>query len=257
MTSRHAKAGIEFPVFQAIGILESCFQEKFGTPRQPHLVPGSRAKLRIYPQYSPGHSLAGLSAFSHVWLISWFHLNTNKTFHPKIHPPRLRGGKIGVFASRSPHRPNPLGLSLAKLERIEGDTVFLSGIDLINGTPILDIKPYLPFSDAAQHPLSGWVPDNAFPELKVVFSARALKDIGTEKPSDGPNLRGLISDTLRHDPRNMRDATQMKDGAELEFFLCDREVHFTVTGDTATISHVGIASKFEKKFRREKPADKR
>lgn len=253
MTLRHREAESGIPEFQAIGVLESCFREKFGTPRQPCLVPDSQARLRIYPQYFPGHSLAGLAEFSHVWLISWFHLNTNKTFHPKIHPPRLRGGKIGVFASRSPHRPNPLGLSLAKLERVDGDTLYLSGIDLINGTPILDVKPYLPFSDTAPAPLSGWVPDNAFPELKVEFSARALKDIGATAPSDGPNFRGLIAATLRHDPRNMRDATQMKDGAELEFFLCDREVHFTVAGNTAVVSRVETAVKFEKKFRRAKP----
>ena len=253
MTLEHEGPAAAVPEFRVIGILESCFREKFGTPRQPHLVPASSAKLRIYPQFFPGHSLEGLSEFSHVWLLSWFHLNTNKTFHPKIHPPRLRGGKIGVFASRSPHRPNPLGLSLAKLDRVEGDTLYLSGIDLINGTPILDVKPYLYFSDAAQAPSTGWVPSNSFPELKVTFSARALKDIGAAHPSDGPDLRGLIADTLRHDPRNMRDATQMKEGAELEFFLCGREVHFSVKDGTATVTRVETAIKFEKKFRREKP----
>jgi tRNA-Thr(GGU) m(6)t(6)A37 methyltransferase TsaA len=248
MTEPYDEPGEGFPQLQAIGVLESCFKEKFGTPRQPHLVAGSTAKLRVRARYNPEHSLAGLSEFSHVWLICWFHLNTNKSFHPKIHPPRLRGGKIGVFASRSPHRPNPIGLSLAKLEKVEGDTLYLSGIDLIDGTPILDVKPYLPFSDAAAAPLSGWVPDNAFPELEVVLSARALKD--TERAAD---LRGLIIAALRHDPRNRRDATQMKNGAELEFFLCDREVHFSVTGETATVSRVEAAVKFEKKFRRKKP----
>src|SRR3989338_8020306 len=122
----------EAPGLKIIGVLESCFQEKFGTPRQPHLVPGSFARLKIYPEYAPEHSLSGLSEFSHVWLLSWFHLATNKSFHPKIHPPRLKGGKIGVFASRSPHRPNPVGLSLTKLERVEKDTLYLSGIDLIS-----------------------------------------------------------------------------------------------------------------------------
>jgi tRNA-Thr(GGU) m(6)t(6)A37 methyltransferase TsaA len=247
MTSPDEKTGTKFPELQVIGVLESCFQEKFGTPRQPHLVPGSSGRLRIYPRYSPGHSLAGLARFSHVWLLSWFHLNTNKTFHPKIHPPRLKGGKIGVFASRSPHRPNPLGLSLAKLDRVEGDTLYLSGIDLINGTPILDVKPYLPFSDAAADPSSGWVPDSAFPELAVVFSPQARKDIDSADPSGKRGLKELISDTLRHDPRNRRDATQMKAGAELEFFLCDREVHFSVTGATASVSRVETAGKFEKK----------
>jgi len=246
MTTQHEEEG--FPRLQPIGVLESCFMEKFGTPRQPHLVPGSTARLRIYPRYSPAHSLAGLADFSHVWLIFWFHLNTNKSFHPKIHPPRMKGGKIGVFASRSPHRPNPLGLSLARLEKVEGDTLYLSGIDLINGTPILDIKPYLPFRDAAQAPQTGWIPDHAFPELEVVLAPRALAD--TE---GNCALRELITGALRHDPRNRRDATQMKEGAELEFFLCDREVHFSVRAGTATVSRVEAAKKFEKKFRRKKP----
>jgi tRNA-Thr(GGU) m(6)t(6)A37 methyltransferase TsaA len=253
MTKQGENEGQDFPQLQAIGVLESCFKEKFGTPRQAHLVPGSTARLRIHPRYNPGHSLAGLSEFSHVWLISWFHLNTNKSFHPKIHPPRMKGGKIGVFASRSPHRPNPLGLSLAKLEKIEGDTLYLSGIDLIHGTPILDIKPYLHFSDAAQSHQAGWVPDHAFPELKVVLSARALKDTQGAAPGEGEDLRNLIIGALKHDPRNRRDATQMKEGAELEFFLSDREVHFSVTGGTVTVSRVAAAVKFEKKFRRKKP----
>lgn len=253
MTAQHEKEGEDFPRLQPIGVLESCFKEKFGTPRQAHLVPCSTARLRIDPRYNPGHSLAGLSEFSHVWLISWFHLNTNKTFHPKIHPPRMKGGKIGVFASRSPHRPNPLGLSLAKLEKIEGDTLYLSGIDLIHGTPILDIKPYLHFSDAARAPQDGWLPDHAFPELKVVLSARAVKETEEAAPGDGAALRGLIIEALKHDPRNRRDATQMKEGAELEFFLCDREVHFSVSGGTATVSRIAPAVKFEKKFRRKKP----
>ena len=248
MTLPQDEPGNGFPQLQAIGVLESCFREKFGTPRQPHLVPASTARLRVLPRYNPEHSLAGLAEFSHVWLLSWFHLNTNKTFHPKIHPPRLKGGKIGVFASRSPHRPNPIGLSLAKLEKVEGDTLYLSGIDLIDGTPILDVKPYLPFSDSAAAPLAGWVPDNAFPELEVVLSPLALKDTGEK-----PGLRPLIIDALRHDPRNRRDATQMKEGAELEFFLTDREVHFLVAGETATVSRVEAAVKFEKKFRRKKP----
>lgn len=239
--------------FKIIGVLESCFQEKFGTPRQPHLVPGSFARLKIYPEYSPEHSLAGLAEFSHVWLLSWFHLATNKTFHPKIHPPRLKGGKIGVFASRSPHRPNPVGLSLTKLERVEKDTLYLSGIDLIDGTPILDVKPYLPISDLAANPLSGWVPHNAFPELNVEFLPGALKDAERADPSGLRAVPQLIAATLRHDPRNMRDRTQMKDGAALAFFMLNLEIKFSVTGGTATVTGVEAAVPFDKKFRRKKP----
>ncbi len=241
------------PGFKVIGVLESCFQEKFGTPRQPHLVPGSFARLKISPQYAPEHSLQGLSEFSHVWLLSWFHLATNKTFHPKIHPPRLKGGKIGVFATRSPHRPNPVGLSLTKLERVEKDTLYLSGIDLVNGTPILDVKPYLPISDIAANPLSGWVPFNAFPELKVAFCARALKDMESFAAPGARDLPRLIADTLRHDPRNVRDRTQMRDGAPLAFFMLNMEIKFSVSGGKATVLGVDAAVEFDKKFRRAKP----
>jgi len=241
------------PGLKIIGVLESCFQEKFGTPRQPHLAPGATARLRIYPQHSPQHSLCGLSEFSHIWLLSWFHLNTNKTFHPKIHPPRLKGATIGVFASRSPHRPNPVGLSLAKLERVEGDTLYLSGIDLVNGTPILDVKPYLSESDSAQCSRAGWAAANAFPELKVEFSQEALNNTAAADPGGKTGLARLIADTLRHDPRNARDRAQMKDGMDLGFFLWNHDVHFAVTGGTATVLRVETGAKFEKKFRREKP----
>jgi len=236
-----------------IGVLESCFQEKFGTPRQPLLVPGALAKLRVAPEFSPAHALTGLAGFSHVWLLSWLHLNTNKTFRPKIHPPRLKGGKIGVFASRSPHRPNPIGLSLAKLERVTADTLYLSGLDLITGTPILDIKPYLPFCDSAEGALSGWLPRNAFPELEVAFSARALADVARIEAAEKTGIRALIADTLRHDPRNMRDKTQMLEGTDMGFFLSNHDVHFSVTGSTATVLRVETGLKFEKKFRRKKP----
>lgn len=242
------------PGFRIIGLLESCFQEKFGTPRQPHLVPGSFARLKLYPEYAPEHSLQGLAEFSHVWLLSWFHLATNKTFHPKIHPPRLKGGKIGVFASRSPHRPNPVGLSLVKLVRVEKDTLYLSGIDLVDGTPILDVKPYLPISDIAANPVAGWVPHNAFPELAVEFAPRALKDLERLDAAGAPAMAALIADTLRHDPRNMRDRTQMRDGAALAFFMLNLEIKFSVTGDRAAVLGVDPAVKFDKKFRRSKPA---
>lgn len=226
------------PPLQIIGFLESCYQRKFGTPRQPQLAPSASARLRILPEFEPLHSLEGLEEFSHIWLLSWFHLNTNKMFHPKIHPPRLQGGKIGIFASRSPHRPNPIGLSLAKLERIEGDTIYLSGIDLISGTPVLDIKPYVAESDFAADSVAGWVGRAAFPELKIVFSEQALLEIESIDLSGKLNFKQLIADTLRHDPRNARDNTQMKDGRTLYFALWNHDVDFSVQGDTATVLRI-------------------
>jgi tRNA-Thr(GGU) m(6)t(6)A37 methyltransferase TsaA len=203
-----------------IGVLRSCFREKFGTPRQPHLVPGALATLKIARHYQPEQSLVGLSGFSHVWLISYFNLNTNKRFSAKVHPPRLQGDTIGLFASRSPHRPNAIGLSLARLIKIEKDTLYLSGIDLVDGTPILDIKPYIADSDRPAEFTSGWTTQKPFPTLGVQFSAKALADIdAAQKRLAVPGLGQLLTDILSQDVRNPRDKSQMKDGLELGFFM--------------------------------------
>lgn len=242
------------PPFKVIGTLRSCYQEKFATPRQPKLVPGAFATLRILPEFSPAHSLDGLAGFTHVWLVTWMHLTTSKAFLPKIHPPRLKGAKMGVFATRSPHRPNPLGLSLARLGKIEGDTLHLYGLDLVDGTPVLDIKPYLPDADYAPGAGAGWTAHAEFPRLGVEFSAQALADLAARYGERGEALRGVIADTLSHDPRNRRDKAQMTDGLDLGFFIAGHDVHFSVTGGTATVLRVDEGKNFVKKFRRTRPA---
>src|ERR1035437_3718113 len=212
-----------------IGTLKSCFREKFGTPRQPHLVPGATATLKIARQYQPEQSLVGLERFSHVWLLSYFHLNTNTRFSAKVHPPRLQGETIGLFASRSPHRPSPIGLSVARLVKVEGDTLHLACIDLVDGTPILDVKPYVPESDAFPDASAGWTKDAPFPSLKVAFEAQALEDIAVaEKRLKTKDLARLLADILSQDLRNPRDGSQLKDGIELCFFLHDFDAHYVV-----------------------------
>jgi len=156
---------------------------------------------------------------------------------------------MGIFATRSPHRPNPIGLSLAKLEKIEGDTIFLSGIDLVNGTPVLDVKPYLPLWDGAENARTGWAEENVFPELEVEFTEKAEEDI---KETGDVSLRSLISDTLRQDPRNRRDRSQMGENHELGFFISNHDIHFSVRGGKATVISVETGKTFVKKFRRGK-----
>jgi tRNA-Thr(GGU) m(6)t(6)A37 methyltransferase TsaA len=239
---------------RVLGHLRSCFREKFGTPRQPMLVPGATAKLTVAREFLPEHSLLGLERFSHVWLISYFHLNTNKTFRPKIHPPRLQGESIGIFASRSPHRPSPIGLSLARLVKIEGATMHLAGIDLVDGTPILDVKPYIPEWDIARRATPGWTKDTPFPTLKVAFAARALKDIAAaEKRLTTTGLKRLLRDILTQDLRNPRDRSQNVDGLELGFFLYDFDVHFSVQGGTVTVLSLITGTTMHKKERRTPP----
>uniref|UniRef100_A0A8C5WC27 tRNA (adenine(37)-N6)-methyltransferase n=1 Tax=Leptobrachium leishanense TaxID=445787 RepID=A0A8C5WC27_9ANUR len=128
-----------------IGYIESCFKTKNGTPRQPSVCSLSRACLRISKSVfnNPEHSLMGLEEFSHVWVLFVFHKNGRLSCKAKVQPPRLNGAKTGVFSTRSPHRPNAIGLTLARLEKVEGGTLYLSGIDMIQGTPVLDIKPYI------------------------------------------------------------------------------------------------------------------
>ncbi len=135
-----------------IGHVESCYKDKFGTPRQPGLVPLAQGKIWIDSKWQPEISLQGLQGFSYVWVVFLFHQNTNSRFHAKVHPPRLGGDSVGVFATRSPHRPNPIGLSLLKLESVQSDHIVVSGLDLVEGTPVLDIKPYLVDIESVTHP---------------------------------------------------------------------------------------------------------
>ncbi|XP_061684601.1 tRNA (adenine(37)-N6)-methyltransferase isoform X2 [Syngnathoides biaculeatus] len=133
-----------------IGYIHSCFSEKNGTPRQPTVCGPSRGELRLQRSVfnNPEHALGGLEHFSHIWIIFLFHKNGHLSHKAKVKPPRLNGEKVGLYATRSPHRPNALGLTLAKLDKIVGDTIHLSDIDMIAGTPVLDIKPYIPDYDS-------------------------------------------------------------------------------------------------------------
>ncbi len=239
---------------QIVGNLRSCFREKFGTPRQPLLVPGATASLTVRKEFLPEHSLIGLERFSHVWLISYFHLNTNKTFRPKVHPPRLRGETIGVFASRAPHRPSPVGLSLARLVKVDGPTLHLAGIDLVDGTPILDVKPYIPDWDSVPNASPGWLAGAPFPTLKVRFAARALEDVAAaQRRLKVSGLKRLLRDVLSQDLRNPRDKSQNRDGLELGFFLYDFDTMFSVRGRTATVLRLDTGAEMHKKARREPP----
>jgi tRNA-Thr(GGU) m(6)t(6)A37 methyltransferase TsaA len=145
-----------------IGFVESVFACKNGTPRQPGIVPAAPARLRVRWGTSPAHALEGLGAFSHVWLLWIFDRNGGEAAKAKARPPRMLGGSTGVFACRTPHRPNPIGLSLVALRSVRADVLYFDGADLCDGTPILDIKPYVAYADApplASLRVAGWAAD--------------------------------------------------------------------------------------------------
>ncbi|KAK6151493.1 hypothetical protein DH2020_014128 [Rehmannia glutinosa] len=165
-----------------IAVVHSCFSTRNGTPRQPLLVPLAKASLIFDSARIPLPSLEGLEGYSHCWIIYVFHLNTDldklwkhpsqSKFKAKVRVPRLNGDRIGVFATRSPHRPCAIGLTVAKVEAIHGHKVLLSGVDLVDGTPVLDIKPYLPYCDSIQGAtVPDWVKaDNILAVASVNFS---------------------------------------------------------------------------------------
>jgi tRNA (adenine37-N6)-methyltransferase len=147
-----------------IGHLITCYPEKFGVPRQPGLVPAAWAELVFTPAHRRAEAVRGLEGFSHVWLITQFHLIPEEAVQHVVRPPRLGGNeRIGVFASRSPFRPNRLGLSLVKLEQVvldepQSPKLKLSGIDCVSGTPVYDIKPYLPYCESLPEARAGFAP---------------------------------------------------------------------------------------------------
>ncbi len=187
--------------FEPIGFIETPFKERFGTPRQPGLAPSSWGILRLRPGLNLFGSLEGLEGFSHAWLIFVFHENANKAVRAKIHPPRLEGKKIGLFATRTPHRPNPIGLSAVKIEKVEANTIYVSGLDLVDGTPILDLKPYLPSSDSIPDALQGWTVSRPERQVKVVFSETALKDLSILVSEKSARYQSTIRELLELDPR--------------------------------------------------------
>lgn len=188
--------------FPAIGIIHSCFKEKFGIPRQPGLVPLAKARLEFLPPYNDRAALDGLEHCSHLWVQFVFHANKRDEWKPKVKPPRLGGNKtLGVFATRSPTRPAPIGLSVCKLEGIvqEGARLWLElgGVDLLDGTPVLDIKPYVPYVDMVPEAINRFA-DAAPLWVPVSFSPDAARQCAA---LSHPQLDELIRQILQQDPR--------------------------------------------------------
>ncbi len=211
---------------EKIGIVHSCFKVKFGTPRQGSLALHSRGYIEIEKRWEASKSLQGLEEFSHLWVLFWFHGNTNLTYKPVVRPPRLPASRVGAFASRSPLRPNPIGLSLVKLDRIEGSRVYISSLDLIEGTPVLDIKPYIHEYDSVEDSKCGWVENLSPQKLQVEFTDEAIQQIQSHPY---PNLKQTIIDILSSDIRNRNDRSERNTGKILGFYFSDLNILFQTT----------------------------
>lgn len=184
-----------------IGFVRSCFKEKFAIPRQPQLAPAARGVLELVPPFDQGDAVQGLEQVSHVWLLFLFHQALEDKPRLKVRPPRLGGNKsMGVFATRATHRPNGIGQSVVKLDRVEANRLWISGIDLLDGTPILDIKPYVPYADSiagARNEIASTAPVL----IPVQWQPQALEQAQLHALRLQEPLLELIEQCLAQDPR--------------------------------------------------------
>lgn len=184
-----------------VGILRSCFKEKFAIPRQPQLAPAARGVLELLPPFDQGDAVAGLEQVSHVWLLFLFHQALEDKPRLKVRPPRLGGNKsMGVFATRATHRPNGIGQSVVRLDKVEPGRLFLSGIDLLDGTPVLDIKPYVPYADSIADAVNEMASAPPAP-IPVQWGEQALLQAREHALRLGEPMAELIEQCLAQDPR--------------------------------------------------------
>ncbi len=212
--------------FQPIGYVTSCYQEKFGIPRQPGLVTAAKSQLILDDDFSE-ECIRGLEGFSHIWLQFIFHQTQKQGWKSMVRPPRLGGNKkVGVFASRSTFRPNPIGLSVVALSHIEVKNsliiLHLLGCDLLNKTPVLDIKPYLPYVDAIPDAVGGFATEKPETLFDVTFTDLAKKQCRQAEARLGEDIITLITQILALDPspsyRNKREITDRIYGMKLYDF---------------------------------------
>lgn len=231
--------------FEPIGIVHSPFQEKFGIPRQPGLVASARGQIELLAPYNRPEAVKGLEQFSHLWVLFLFHAVNSESWTPTVRPPRLGGNeRVGVFASRSTHRPNGTGLSVVELERVDtsaGKVVLhIAGLDLLNGTPVIDIKPYIPYSDAIADARGGFAPQP--PSQKPVVLSEAVRQAISELENERrPGLLALIEELLRYDHR---PGYRKEEAEEREYgmALFDLNVRWRHRKDDVEVVAVELAS---------------
>ncbi len=219
---------------QIIARIRSPFGGKFGIPRQSGVVEELQATVVFEPAFRNPDAVRGLEGFSHVWLIWQFSENVRDTWSPTVRPPRLGGNeRMGVFATRSPFRPNAIGLSSVRLERIDfdrelGPVLHVSGADLMDGTPIFDVKPYLPYTDSHPEATGGFTDGSAMETLEVTCPPELLERVA---PEQRPGLLGVLASDPR--PRYQDDPERV-----YGLTFAGRNVKFTVDGRRLTVLEV-------------------
>lgn len=229
--------------FEAIGHIHCCLKEKFGIPRQPGLVPHLQAYIEMETAYRRAEAFQALDGFSHIWIVFVFHQCLTNDWSATVRPPRLGGNRrVGVFASRSGFRPNPIGQSVVELNSIEEAKgslrLNIQGIDLLDGTPVLDIKPYLPYADSHPNAIAGYADQLPRTDGRVVFSRDAERQCARFQDQARPNLRRTIRDLLALDPRPAYADTTQKHTYGMR--LWDLNIRFRIEHDQFVVESIGI-----------------
>ncbi|MFT7186693.1 MAG: tRNA-Thr(GGU) m(6)t(6)A37 methyltransferase TsaA [Pseudohongiellaceae bacterium] len=223
-----------------IGVLHSPFKEKFGIPRQSGLIKSAHAHVEFFPPYNDCNAFKGLEDFSHIWLTFCFHQNNVDKWRPLIRPPRLGGNeKIGVFASRSSFRPNSLGMSVIKLIRVEtldnATRLKIDCPDILDGTPIFDIKPYIHYSDSIENAQCGFAQDIPIATLSVTFAPQSLLSLTRLESEYGKEIKNFIIETLSFDPRPAYHQAQEDNNREYGIRLYDLNIRWRASFGCAEV----------------------
>lgn len=213
-----------------VGYVRSCFKEKFAIPRQPQLAPAARGVLELVAPFNQGDAVQGLEQVSHVWLLFVFHQALEDKPRLKVRPPRLGGNQsMGVFATRATHRPNGIGQSVVKLDKVEAGRLWLSGIDLLEGTPVLDIKPYVPYADIIDEATNTMA--SAAPQLVAVeWDAMALIQAREHGQRLNEPMIELIEQCLAQDPRPAYQTPTPERRYGAQFWDVDVRWHYPQSG---------------------------
>jgi tRNA-Thr(GGU) m(6)t(6)A37 methyltransferase TsaA len=220
--------------FEQIGVIRSPYKEKFAVPRQPGLVKSQGGELHLLPPYNQAEAVRGLEGFSHLWVLFVFHQTMDGGWRPTVRPPRLGGNaRMGVFATRSTFRPNPIGMSLVELKgiRCQKDQVILQlgSLDLVDGTPVIDIKPYLPFAEALPDATASYAQQAPQASMSVSFTDDVEAQL-LQLEKRYPQLKTFICDVLAQDPRPAYRKEE-ESGKTYAAWLLDFNVRWRVNGN--------------------------
>ena len=217
-----------------IGVVHSPFKERVDAPRQPSAARGVTGTIEIFSGRNFEQALEDIQSFNFIWVLFWFHLNT--TWKPKVSPPRS-GLRRGVFATRSPYRPNPIGLSVVELCKVDGLILSVQSLDILDGSPVLDLKPYIPYTDSLPDANSGWLesPSDPQPDYAVNFAPLASEQLSFLSSGFALEISQRFVDALKLGPEPQAFRRIRKDGTGYLIAVKDWRARFIATERTITV----------------------